>query len=193
MRYGTAAVLAAAVMTALVTGPALAADKEVEALKKSVLSLQRQLATQQRTQAKTATFENRLKALEQEKAKSGRSQIPLEAKVAQIQSQLQSLATRVQALEQKTGTSGGSGGATLSQLDSRLDALEGAINLSGGKVTIQSSGGITLNAGSTVTVSGASMQVNAGTARYSGVLQSNTLITNSVVSSSYTPGAGNVW
>jgi hypothetical protein len=36
------------------------------------------------------------------------------------------------------------------------------------------------------------MQVDAGMARFSGVVQCDTLIANSVVSSSYTPGAGNL-
>jgi hypothetical protein len=35
--------------------------------------------------------------------------------------------------------------------------------------------------------------VNAPMVRVSGILQSDTLITNSVISSSYTPGAGNIW
>lgn len=44
-----------------------------------------------------------------------------------------------------------------------------------------------------VSVSAGMVQVDAGMSRFSGVVQCDTLITNSVVSSSYTPGAGNIW
>lgn len=43
-----------------------------------------------------------------------------------------------------------------------------------------------------VGINGAQVNLNAGLARASGALQSDTLITNSVIASSYTPGAGNV-
>jgi hypothetical protein len=35
--------------------------------------------------------------------------------------------------------------------------------------------------------------VNAGMSKFSGVVQSDVVITNSVVSASYSPGAGNIW
>ena len=60
--------------------------------------------------------------------------------------------------------------------------------------------GITINAAAKVTVRAAQVQVSAGTvnvdtamASFSGVVRCNTLIATSVVSASYTPGAGNVW
>ena len=59
-------------------------------------------------------------------------------------------------------------------------------------ITVTSSGSVTVNA-SSVTVSAASVSVNAGISTFSGVVQADTVITNSVVSASYTPGAGNVW
>jgi len=37
------------------------------------------------------------------------------------------------------------------------------------------------------------VQVDAAISRFSGVVQCDTLITNSVISASYTPGAGNIW
>ena len=37
------------------------------------------------------------------------------------------------------------------------------------------------------------VQVDAGLSKFSGVVQCDTLISNAVVSSSYTPGAGNIW
>lgn len=60
--------------------------------------------------------------------------------------------------------------------------------------------GITITCSSKVTVTAAEVEVdaglvevNAGMAKFSGVVQCDSLIANSVVSSSYTPGAGNIW
>ncbi|MCJ8500105.1 phage baseplate assembly protein V [Desulfatitalea alkaliphila] len=44
-----------------------------------------------------------------------------------------------------------------------------------------------------VTVSAAQVQVDAPISKFSGVVQAETVITNSVISASYTPGAGNIW
>jgi uncharacterized protein involved in type VI secretion and phage assembly len=81
----------------------------------------------------------------------------------------------------------------------------------GGTVTVSHSGGatITVDAAGTVSVSAlskvaitapagmtiraAQLQVDAGMANFSGVVRSSVLITGSVVSSAYTPGAGNIW
>jgi|SRR4051812_9633749 hypothetical protein len=59
--------------------------------------------------------------------------------------------------------------------------------------------GITINAAAKVTVNASEVKVNAGAlmvetgvARFTGVVQCDRLISNSVVSSSYTPGAGNI-
>jgi uncharacterized protein involved in type VI secretion and phage assembly len=69
----------------------------------------------------------------------------------------------------------------------------------GNSVTLDTSG-VTINASAQVTVSASQAQVtagmvtvNAGMSTFSGVVQSDTVITNSVVSASYTPGAGNIW
>lgn len=69
----------------------------------------------------------------------------------------------------------------------------------GSKITISPSG-VKISTGSkvsvqasTVEVSAGMVQVDAGLSKFSGVIQCDALITNSVVSSSYTPGAGNVW
>ena len=35
--------------------------------------------------------------------------------------------------------------------------------------------------------------VNAGMSKFSGVVQCDTVISNSVMSATYTPGAGNIW
>ncbi len=44
-----------------------------------------------------------------------------------------------------------------------------------------------------VEISAAMVTVNAGMSRFNGVVQADTVISNSVVSASYTPGAGNIW
>jgi len=44
-----------------------------------------------------------------------------------------------------------------------------------------------------VNVSAGMVQVDAGMSQFSGVVKCDTLIATSVVSTSYTPGAGNVW
>ena len=62
------------------------------------------------------------------------------------------------------------------------------------------SAGMTVIAAATVKVQASKVQVDAGMvevnsamSKFSGVVQCQTLIATSVVSSSYTPGAGNVW
>ena len=44
-----------------------------------------------------------------------------------------------------------------------------------------------------VNISAGMVKVDAGMSRFSGVVQADTVITNSVISASYTPGAGNIW
>lgn len=69
----------------------------------------------------------------------------------------------------------------------------------GNRVELKSSG-IEVQAAAKVTVQAAQVEVTAGMvkvdaamANFSGVVKCATLVTNAVVSSSYTPGAGNVW
>jgi uncharacterized protein involved in type VI secretion and phage assembly len=54
-------------------------------------------------------------------------------------------------------------------------------------------GGITVQASALVKVQASMVQVDAALSKFSGVVQCDTLITNSVISASYTPGAGNIW
>jgi uncharacterized protein involved in type VI secretion and phage assembly len=70
---------------------------------------------------------------------------------------------------------------------------------SGNSIQLNSSG-ITINTASQVSVSASQAQVtasmvnvNAGMSVFNGVTQHDTVITNSVISASYTPGAGNIW
>ncbi|MCU0890084.1 MAG: phage baseplate assembly protein V [Rubritepida sp.] len=84
------------------------------------------------------------------------------------------------------------------------DAAGGTITLehsNGVKLTMDAVGNVeltanvkvTVNAPAQLSVTAGMVQVDAGMSRFSGVVQCDTLITNSVVSASYTPGAGNVW
>ena len=59
-------------------------------------------------------------------------------------------------------------------------------------VTLDCPARVTVN-GSQVNVSAGLVQVDSGMATFSGVVQCSTLIATTVVASTYTPGAGNVW
>lgn len=78
----------------------------------------------------------------------------------------------------------------------------------GGNITIENgsqkveltSSAININASSEVNVEAAQVKVSAGMvdvsagmSKFSGVVQCDTLISNTVVASTYTPGAGNIW
>ena len=66
------------------------------------------------------------------------------------------------------------------------------IEMSTSGISITTSGQVKVEA-SQVSVSAGMVQVDAGMSKFSGVVQCDTLISNSVVSASYTPGAGNIW
>ena len=51
----------------------------------------------------------------------------------------------------------------------------------------------TITSPTSVTVRAPVMTVEAGMTRFDGVVRCQTLIAESVVASSYTPGAGNIW
>lgn len=59
-------------------------------------------------------------------------------------------------------------------------------------VSVQAPSRVSVEA-SQVTVTAGTVQVDAAMAGFSGIVQCNTLIATTVVSSTYTPGAGNVW
>ncbi len=59
-------------------------------------------------------------------------------------------------------------------------------------ITVNASAKVTINA-SQVNISSGMVIVDAGMTKFSGVVQCDTLISNSVVSANYTPGAGNIW
>lgn len=73
-----------------------------------------------------------------------------------------------------------------------VDSNGNSIKLETAGVTVTASAKVTVNA-SQVSVSAGMVTVDAGMSKFSGVVQCDTLISNSVVSASYTPGAGNIW
>ena len=73
------------------------------------------------------------------------------------------------------------------------------VDSNGNSVQLHTSG-ITINATAKVTITAAQVEVSAGMvtvnaamSQFSGVVQADTVISNSVISASYTPGAGNIW
>lgn len=72
------------------------------------------------------------------------------------------------------------------------DSNGNSIKMEAAGITVTASAKVTVNA-STVEVSAGMVTVNSGMSRFSGIVQCDTLISNSVISASYTPGAGNVW
>ncbi len=73
-----------------------------------------------------------------------------------------------------------------------VDSNGNSITLETAGVTVNASAKVTINAG-TVEISSGAITVNSGISKFSGVVQCDTLISNNVVSASYTPGAGNIW
>ena len=71
------------------------------------------------------------------------------------------------------------------------DTNGNGITLEPAGVTITAAAKVSL-AGASVEISVGGLTVSAGMSRFSGVVQADTVITNSVVASSYTPGAGNI-
>ena len=72
------------------------------------------------------------------------------------------------------------------------DSSGNSVKCEASGITISTSSKLTISA-STIDVTASMVKVSAGMSQFSGVVQCDTLITNSVVSSSYTPGAGNIW
>lgn len=73
-----------------------------------------------------------------------------------------------------------------------VDSNGNSVKLETSGITISASAKVTVNA-SQVAVSAGMVTVDAGLSRFSGVVQADTVISNSVISASYTPGAGNIW
>ena len=72
------------------------------------------------------------------------------------------------------------------------DANGNSVKLDPSGITVNAAASLTVSA-ATAEISAATVTVNAGLSKFSGVVQADTVITNSVISASYTPGAGNIW
>jgi uncharacterized protein involved in type VI secretion and phage assembly len=72
------------------------------------------------------------------------------------------------------------------------DSNGNSVKLDSSGVTVNASANVQISA-SQATVTSGMVNVNAGMSKFSGVVNADTVITNSVVSASYTPGAGNIW
>jgi len=72
------------------------------------------------------------------------------------------------------------------------DGNGNAVMLSPSGVEIVAAGKVKL-AATIVDVAASMLKVDAGIAKFSGIVRCDTLISNAVVSASYTPGAGNIW
>jgi uncharacterized protein involved in type VI secretion and phage assembly len=67
-----------------------------------------------------------------------------------------------------------------------------SVSMTASEISVRSSGQVNIDA-SMVNVSAGMVKVDAGMSKFSGVVQADTVISNSVISASYTPGAGNIW
>ncbi|HYJ03863.1 MAG TPA: phage baseplate assembly protein V [Chthoniobacterales bacterium] len=73
-----------------------------------------------------------------------------------------------------------------------VDSNGNSMKLETSGITITAAAKVTVNAGQ-VAVSAGLVTVDAGMSKFSGVVQCDTLISNTVISATYTPGAGNIW
>ncbi|MGC2779207.1 MAG: phage baseplate assembly protein V [Bradyrhizobium sp.] len=72
------------------------------------------------------------------------------------------------------------------------DSSGNSVKLQVDGITVTATAKVTVNA-SQIAVSAGLVTVDAGMSKFSGVVQADTIISNSVISASYTPGAGNIW
>ena len=73
------------------------------------------------------------------------------------------------------------------------DSNGNSIKLEASGIIINASAKVIITAGAIVDVSASMVNVTAGTSKFSGTVQCDTLIATTVVASAYTPGAGNIW
>ncbi len=72
------------------------------------------------------------------------------------------------------------------------DSNGNSVKLEPSGVTVTASSKVTVSA-SLVEVSASMVTVSAGMSKFSGVVQADTVICNTIISAAYTPGAGNIW
>ena len=73
-----------------------------------------------------------------------------------------------------------------------VDSNGNSVTLDSGGISVVASVKASVRA-STVEVNASMVTVNAAMSKFSGVVQCDTLISNSVISATYSPGAGNIW
>lgn len=74
----------------------------------------------------------------------------------------------------------------------KFEAAGSSITIEPAGVTVDTPAQVVVNA-STTEINSGLVTVNSGMSRFSGVIQCDVLVSNTVVSTTYTPGAGNVW
>lgn len=72
------------------------------------------------------------------------------------------------------------------------DSNGNSVKLETSGITVTAAAKVTVNA-SQVAVSAGMVKVDAGMSTFSGIVKCDTLISNTVISTTYTPGAGNIW
>lgn len=73
------------------------------------------------------------------------------------------------------------------------DSNGNAVRMESSGLTVDASAKITINGGSLIEITAGMITVNAAMSRFSGTVQADTVISNSIIGASYTPGAGNIW
>ena len=71
------------------------------------------------------------------------------------------------------------------------DSNGNSVKLEAAGITVNASAKVSISA-SQVEVSAGMVSVSAGISRFSGVVQADTVITNTIIAATYTPGAGNI-
>lgn len=126
---------------------------------------------------------------------NGKASLPEDAESA---NNLRTLKTRSGSLLQFDDTQGAAK-ITLSMQSGHklvLDDAAQSVTLThsnGCKIEMNIAGQISITANATVEITASALNVHAPTAVFDGLVQCQTLITQSVVSPMYTPGAGNIW
>lgn len=117
------------------------------------------------------------------------SNMPVQWQLDRLRESLQRLQNEVGAMRAQANPDT----SQVEQLSQRLASIESVLLISPGNVTLRSTGNLTIDAGGKTTVEGAVVDMNTATANVNGVMKAKTVVTDQVVSKSYTPGAGNVW
>jgi phage gp45-like len=73
------------------------------------------------------------------------------------------------------------------------DANGNTIRLDASGISIASTSTLQISSAVNVALTAPAVTVSSPMAKFTGVLQADTVMANSVIASSYTPGAGNIW